>query len=232
MGSVNNNRVVGALKLEKEEGARLKQINRDGLPTYDILHLKDLILTEKTRLFKIGLFFGNGFDYIDFDGIVCDNQLSYVPDREVADFFLSFLGCKLMGDPKVETKEFFVHSQEFFNDEVQDPIKQTGYNIHLVSYATSQASTLNPRIFASTNLDTDHRQPYINYLTDKGVKIGDIRKDLTLIENRIKKVMIDFKSGIRILGDRAVFEDKVKLEQMGDGRTRAEIIDTIKKVST
>lgn len=105
-------------------------------------------------------------------------------------------------------------------------------NIHLVSYATSHTGTLNPRTFASRNLDTGHRRPYIDYLTNKGVKIGGIIKDNTLIKNRIKKVMLDFESGIRIMGDKAVFEDKVKLEQTDDGRTRAEIIDKVKKVST
>jgi nucleoid-associated protein YejK len=232
LGSIRHKHVVGILKLEKEEGVRLEQTSIDGLLTYDILHLKDLILTEKTRLFKIGLFFGDAFGSIDFDGVVCDNQMSYAPDREVADFFLEFLGCKLMVDPKIETKEFFVHSQGFFNAEIPDPIKQTEYNIHLVSYVTSQTGTLNPRTFASANLDTGHRQPYINYLTNKGVRVGNIRKDTTLIERRIKKVMIDFESGIKIVGEKEAFEDKVRLEQTDDGRTRAEIVDNIKKVGT
>ena len=93
MGNIQNKKVIGILKLEREEGARLEQTHREGRPTYDILHLKDLILTEKTKLFKIGLFFKGAFEEFGYEGKACDNQLSYTSNREVAEFFLtSFLG--------------------------------------------------------------------------------------------------------------------------------------------
>lgn len=229
LGRIRQKRVIGVLKLEKEEGARLEQTTRDGLVTYDMLHLRDLILTEKTKLFKIGIFLGEAFE---FDGMVCDNQLSLTSNREVADFFLRFLGCELMGDPKVKTKEFFITSQEFFKTQIPDPIRQMEYNIHLVSYVTSQTGTLNAKIFANTNLNIEHRQPYLTHLSNKNIKDGNFRKDNTLITNKIKKVIIGFESGVTIMGDKEPFKEKVRLEPIGDGRTRAEIIDNIRKVGT
>jgi len=232
VGNVRGNTFVGVLKLEKEEGARLQQTKIDDLPTYDMVHFKDLILTEKTKLFKIGLFYSESFGNDRFDGSVCDNQLSNYPNKEIADFFLNFLGCELMGDPKKQTKEFFVTSQEFFKDRVPDQIQQAEYNIHLLSYVTSNRNTIQPRTFANTHLELNHRRPYITYLTDKDVRIGEIQKDTSLIESKIKKIKMEFESGVKIVASQEAFEEHVALETQEDGRTKAEIVDNVKKVGT
>jgi hypothetical protein len=233
MGNIQSRRVVGILKLEREEGARLKQTQIEGRPTYDIHHLKDLILTEKTKLFKIGLFFNGGLEDFGCEGKVCDNQLPYASTKEVAEFFLTtFLGCRLAGDPKVETRDFFSASQEFFRGKIEDPIVQTKYNLHLLSYISNEGRTINSRQFASLNLHTDHRQPYINYLEEKKVRTGDIVRDISLIENRIKEMMLEFENGIKIIGNRDGFDQKVSLQNMDDGRTKAEIISKLKNIKT
>ena len=48
---------LGILKLEKEQGVRLSQTEHQGKKTFNVLLIRDLILTKKTKLFKIGLFF-------------------------------------------------------------------------------------------------------------------------------------------------------------------------------
>ncbi len=233
MGNIQNRKVIGILKLEREEGARLEQTQREGRPTYDILHLRDLILTEKTKLFKIGLFFKGGLEEFGYEGKVCDNQLSYTSNREVAEFFLtSFLGCRLAGDPKVETKEFFSVSQEFFKEKIEDPVVQMKYNLHLLSYVSNEGRIINPRVFASSNLNTMHRQPYVNYLNEKGVRTTDIIRDTSLIERRINKMILEFENDIKIIGSQEGFEQKVSLETLEDGRTKAEVVSRLKNIRT
>ena len=232
MGNIKEKVFVGVLKLEKEEGARLKQTKIKGLSTYDMVHFKDLILTEKTKLFKIGLFHSNSFGVTKFDGSVCDNQLSNSPYKEIADFFLNFLGCELIGDPKKQTKEFFIASQEFFEKKVTNPVLKADYNIHLLSYITSNRKTIQPRTFAHANLNVNHKQPYINDLTEKGVRIREIQKDTSLIESKIKRIRMEFKSGVKITASQDVFEKHVNLKKQEDGKTKAEIIDNVKKVGS
>lgn len=232
-GNIQNRKVIGILKLEREEGARLEQTQREGRPTYDILHLRDLILTEKTKLFKIGLFFKGGVEEFGYEGKVCDNQLSYTSNREVAEFFLtSFLGCRLAGDPKVETKKFFSVSQEFFKEKIKDPIVQMKYNLHLLSYVSNEGRIINPRVFASSSLSTMHRQPYVNYLNEKGVQITDIIRDTSLIERRISKMILEFENDIKIIGSQEGFEQKVSLKTLEDGRTKAEVVSRIKNITS
>ncbi len=45
---------LAILKLEREEGVRLDSIEYKGKHTFDVRYIQDLILTRKTKLFKIG----------------------------------------------------------------------------------------------------------------------------------------------------------------------------------
>lgn len=233
MGNIQNRKVIGILKLEREEGVRLEQTQREGRYTYDILHLKDLILTEKTKLFKIGLFFKGEVEEFGYEGKVCDNQLSHTSNREVAEFFLtSFLGCQLAIDPKVGTKEFFMKSQKFFKEKIEDPIIQMNYNLHLLSYVSNEGRVINPRVFASSNLSTVHRQSYLNYLNEKGVQTNEIIRDTSLIKGHINNMILEFENNIKIIGSQEGFEQNVSLESLEDGRIKAEVVSKIKNIMT
>ena len=232
-GNIKGRDIIGILKLEKQEGARLEQTSIGGKSTYDILHLKDLILAEKTKLFKIGMFFKNGLEDFGYDGKVCDNQLSNTSSREVAEFFLTtFLGCNFTSEPKIETKKFFKISQQFFKEKIDDPIILTKYNLHLLSYITNERRTISSRQFAQLNLHLNHRKEYIEYLKEKEVRIGEIIRDTSLIEKRISEMILEFDNGIKIIGNQEGFEENVSLEQMNDGRTKAEIISKLKNIKT
>ena len=232
-GNINGRGIIGILKLEKQEGVRLEKTLIGGKSTYDILHLKDLILTDKAKLFKIGMFFENGLEDFGYDGKVCDTQLSNTSSREVAEFFLTaFLGCNFASEPKIETKNFFNMSQQFFKEKIDNPIILTKYNLHLLSYITNERSTISSRQFAQSNLHQNHRDEYINFLKEKEVRIGEIIRDTSLIETKISKMILEFDNGIKIIGNQEGFDENVSLEQMNDGRTKAEIISKLKNIKT
>ena len=152
LGNLDRRQILAVLKLEREEGARLHTIDTDGRIVFDLRYIKDLILTEKTRLFKIALFPMDSMDAFGFDGKICDNQLigSSALNRDVAFFFIrTFLECRTAGDPKIDTKNFFLAAQDFINAGVDDPILQAKYNLHLLSYMSQERNQLNPRVFAA-----------------------------------------------------------------------------------
>ena len=219
-GFNENKKVIGILKLEKHEGAQLKQSQRNGKKTFEITNIKDLILSKNTKLFKIGMFYKESED--SYGGTICDNQLT--TKGSVADFFLrGFLGCKLNADYAIETKNFFNHSIGFFKTNIKDPLIQNQYKLHLQSYISSQSKILNIRAFAVTYLDTEDRTNYEKYLHDeKNVPI-QILKDITYIEKDIKKHLYEFENGIRIIGTNDDFEENVKLKSLENGDTRATV---------
>ena len=226
-GFNENNKIIGILKLEKQEGAQLKQSQRDGKNTFEIMNIKDLILSKNTKLFKIGVFYKDSDG--SYGGTICDNQLSTKGD--VAHFFLiDFLGCKLNADYAIETKNFFKHSIDFFKQNIEDPLIQNQYKLHLQSYISSQSRILNVRGFAVTYLDTEYRTGYEKYLHDeKNVPI-QILKDTTYVELDIKKHLYEFENGIRIIGTNDDFEENVNLRSLENGDTRATVESRLQNI--
>lgn len=223
-----NRRVIGILKIEREQGARLEQSERDGKKTFEITSVKNLVLSPNTRLLKIALFYQN-VNNGEIEGKICDNQLT--GKGEVASFFLnSFLGCKFMYDPAIQTKDFFHHSIQFIKEKIDDPRMQSKYKLHLQSYISNQELRINPRVFAIKSLDARHRQVYENYLIEKGLGIGEIIKDTSCIKSQIEKMAIEFENGIQIIGSQQNFEEQVSIEHLEDGRTKAMVEARLKKI--
>lgn len=229
--AVGNKKGIAILKLELEEGGRILQTEVEGKLTFDLSHLRDLILTDKTKLFKIALFLEDCRSLHGFDGKVCDNQLVSQQKQDVAFFFLeTFLGCKVSGDPKAETKAFFYAAQEFFNDEVEDPVVSSSYGIHLLSYLTQERNTISPRQFANEHLAVAHRDPFVKYLEKKGVRSRGFSRNTSLIEQHLKDLVVEFENGVKISGKKENFKDAVKLTSQKNGTTKAEVVSKVKSV--
>lgn len=140
------------LKLEKEEGARVRQQRTKGQMTFNIDHIRDLMLTGKTKVFKVGLFVIDGSKG-KIEGAVCDRQRGY--GTMVARFFLSqFLGCRLKERPEITTKKFFDATESFINDEVVDPVKKARYQVALLAELSGTRTDVSLEGFANSNLDT------------------------------------------------------------------------------
>lgn len=227
--SMADQRAIGILKLEKEEGVRLREATHQGKRTFDVSYIRDLILTRKTKLFKIGFFVP--VEDAQAEGVVCDEQRGYMPQTEVAGFFLtSFLGCKLLEDPRVTTKRFFMAAQDFFNAHLQDPVQRTMALNHLLSELTSQKPRINPRQFAQDYIPTPVRQAFLNHLAAAGVPDQHFRRDIALVKSQTRKMSLEFQNGVAVVGDREAFSESVKVSRSQAGEARVEIIGRLKKV--
>jgi hypothetical protein len=115
---VDGNRALAILKLEKESGVRVHEDKTaDGRRTLSMEHIRELMLTDRTKVFKVGLFYPTTGGTVE--GLVSDKQRGYQPQNEVADFFLKrFLGCALKQLPPVVTQDFLQATEQFINDEV------------------------------------------------------------------------------------------------------------------
>ena len=100
-GTVDTGACLAVLKLQKQEGLNLERVGSSGAETYSLEHLKRLMLTNDTRVFKVALFEADGVvDPDDVHALVSDKQRFSSPEKRMADFFLKgFLGCRLRDDP-------------------------------------------------------------------------------------------------------------------------------------
>lgn len=229
LGRITSKKVVGIFKIELEEGARVEQSLRDGKLTFDIISLKDIILTKNTRFYKISLFYQDGIEAHGYAGKVCDNQISV--RGEVANFFLTkFLGCSLTRDPKKQTKDFFEASERFILEHVKDPSIKYEYKLHLLSYLSNRTNTIDPRMFARNYLNTEDRRPFIDYLNEHGVGSNVIIRDTSNIETKIKQMRLVFENNIEITGSQRDFKDNVKIQTLEEGYVRAEVVSKVKRL--
>lgn len=230
-GRLNERRAVAILKLEREDGVRVLQGERQGLPTFDIQAIHDLMLTQNTKVFKVGLFLepSNSGDAVE--GLVSDKQRGYAPTTEVADFFLKrFLGCILLLAPEVMTRRLFDAAEKFINETVLAPEDKARYQIALMAELGSQDTQFRPRRFAEHQLNVQHRQPFIAALAAEQLPANVVAKDTKLVASQLRKLRMDFDSGVLLIVPPAAVGEQVQVTELDDGRTHVDIRDHLKQV--
>src|SRR6185503_3492936 len=229
-GKINDSNGFFVLKLEMDQGAQLKL--NPATKSYSIEEVKYLMLTQKTRIFKVAMFFSRSDFKSKFDGILMDFQINIKAKKEVQTWFIEkFLGCVAYEDPKFTTKRFYNLTRSFI-DLQKDDILRTKYLQDLNSYVQKNSQTLSPKEFGDDYLtSTDHRNEYKAFLESKHFKYNSFQKDLSQIDNQVKKITIIFENDISLIGNKGTFANKVKLDKLDNGQTRAEITSKIKRVN-
>ena len=227
--SIEQVRCLAILKLEREAGTRVQLTRLNGKQTFDLQHLRDLMLTDKTRVFKVGLFIQEGITLESIEGFVSDNQSGQWYKADIADFFLrKFLGCKLREEPEVVTKNFLDNTEKWINTTIMDPEKKAKYTIAMVAELQKNLTIVNPTLFANQSLEPVDQQPYLHYLERNDIPITDFLKNNNLVAPRLKRVQMDLECDISILGNPEVFEKKVQMEPQDNGETQITIVDRVK----
>lgn len=230
-GTVDGQRCVGILKLEREDAIRVQPTGAAGTRTFNIAHLRDLMLGKNTKLFKASLFVVPGGDPAAIDGLVSDDQRGYDPQSEVAQFFLSrFLGCCLKTQADVATKAFFEAGQAWINT-LPDEAKKTRYEIALLAQMNAPTKTITPNTFAQQNLEVEDRTPFRGFLAAQNAPTGAIEKDTRLVDTRIRQMtMAMTDSKIRVVGTPDAIDTYVTVNPDGPDAPKLEIADRVRDV--
>lgn len=222
---------VALVKLEREAGTRVLEIEIQGKHTLDVQYLQDLMLTDKTRVFKVGLFVQEGDSIETIQGWVSDNQSSRMHRGNVADFFLrKFLGCRPREAPDITTKNHYDATELWLNQEVTDSSKKARYAVFVAAEMQRPTGVVRPRWFAGQYLDTEDRRSYIEHLENHDLPTTEFIKDTSLIESRLRKISMDLESGLTILGRAEVIDERVEMTPLQSGLTRIEIVDRVKGI--
>lgn len=229
-GSVDNEPAVSVLKLEREQGIRFRVRRVQGRSTVDLQFLRDLTLTNKTKVFKTSLFTaGDRHRSETICGRVSDDQRGLNQGRGVADFFLNtYLGCELRVNPARATFEFVQASERFFNEQVHNPETRGRYQVALLSTMQDQRLDISPRSFATTHLDTADRPAYTQALRDAGLDPGAaFEKDLALV--KVNGFRMTFENGMVLVGGQEDLRDRVQIHS-ADDTPGVDINDAIKQL--
>jgi hypothetical protein len=228
-GHIADLQICITLKLERDNGAQL--VLNEETRTYNVEEVHDLMLTKKTKIFKVALFFDRSQSSTNYDGQLMDFQINQKNKKDLNTFFLDFLGCFPFSDPKTSTKQFYEYTKEYINT-IPDPLTRSTYTQHLNSYLQMNQATINPNEFADNYMtETEHKNQYRAHMQSKNFEFATYQKDTTLVNAQIRKFMVEFENGITILGTNGTFEDKVTLtENEETGECTAEITSKIKNI--
>lgn len=228
-GEINDKSTCIIMKLEKDEGAQLKldPITK----SFNIDSVKDLMLTAKTKIYKVGLFINKTELKVDFNGSIADLQIDVKTKKEITTWFIEkFLGCKPIEDARVITKKFYSLTTTFIQT-IEDTLTQAKYIQDLNSYMQKNSSTLSAQEFADDYLTSDDKKSYILYLEDKKFKLSSFSKDNILVETKIKKITMTFENNITLIGNKGTLDNQVKFEKQPDGITKVEMFSKLKSVA-
>lgn len=228
--TLEGRRGLAILKLEKEEGARILQTQVAGGLTFSVQHLRELMLTDTTKVYKVGLFVRSGARPGLIEGLVCDKQKGY--SGGVAHFFLEqFLGCQLTELPQITTKRFYDAVETFINEDVGEPEVKAQTQIALLATMNGTQGTVSVRLFAQEHLGVQYRQLFMERMTRAHLPQTGFDKDLHLIRNHLRRIQMAFQSGVAILASPDSIGHQVKITDLPDGRTKVEVTDHMRQVS-
>lgn len=224
---------TAVIKIERDEGLSLNSTIADGRKSFSVEHLKNLMFTDKTRLYKLGYFQVDPSNDGTPIGVHADLQRTWSTRNQTAsEFFLRrFLGCRPTETPAVTNKRYFEAGVSFINT-VDDPERRGKYLMNFQSDIQSHRGTINPNEFIVNYVDRADQQPFADYFSAQDINPSQtFVKDTTLIRNQIRKARWDFESGIILMGTQDAFDAHVETEPLLDGELRTTITDRLKQVS-
>ncbi len=223
-------RAVVIMKLEREQGVRFDIDRSSGNATVNLELLRQLTLTNKTRVFKTALLtVADLDDPLSVAGRVSDNQRSSTEGRGVADFFLgTFLGCVLALNPAHTTKQFVNAVSEFVNSAELSAETRGRYAMALLTELHSNTIDVVPREFVAEHVAPEHRALLLDRLRAAGVDPGTgFQKDTSLV--RYDKIRIEFASGLVLVGAGQDMQNHVRIRG-DDEPPGAEIDDVVRTI--
>lgn len=229
-GSLSGTAII---KIERDEGLSLSPTVNNGYKSFSVEHLKNLMFTDRTRLYKIAYFQTDPSGEDALLGVHADLQRSWsTRNQSASEFFLRrFLGCRSAETPAITNKRYFDAAVDFFNS-VDDPDRRGKYLLDLQSDIQSLRGTVNPNEFIANHIEPADRQRIADHLMAQDVNPSQtFVKDTALIKNQIRKAKWDFESGIVLMGTQDAFDAHVQTESLQNDQLRTTIVDRLKHVS-
>jgi len=149
--------------------------------------LNDLVLTDGTRLFKTAMFIRSGDGDDDFRAAACDDQYNVLSADDLAKFWMKFLGCGFLVEPRVATQRFFESTLSFINATITEPTVKSDVYDHLQSQMKSKVKTFAPKTFIQEYIPKEYQELFREHLETNRVSLNAFRKDVQDIESSLQR---------------------------------------------
>jgi hypothetical protein len=202
---------VAVIKLEPERGVRYAISTVDGRHTVDLELLRNLTLTDKTKVYKTALLLEDGGAIA---GWAADDQRTTASGTQVANFFLSrFLGCAPKLPAAITTFNFVRAASASINEDVKSPKQRSRYQVALLAVMQDNTTTIRPWTFAETNLEPEDRPAFLGRIAKAGIPpTTTFVKDTSRVN--VSRFTMTFTSGnLTLVGDREALDTTVEIPE-------------------
>ncbi|MBM9588815.1 nucleoid-associated protein [Leptospira sp. 201903075] len=209
----NDRDYVCLLKLEGIQGS--EALFDPKSKSFNLRNIENILLTEKTKVFKMGYFEFDGHNILSKKAM--DDQIQ---KGEIATFWLTnFLKCKMAEDPESNTKKFYNYISEFAIKGRLKPQESINLSLALASEMNSFDKTLNISEFASKHLPSELLEEFNNKATTAKVPMFEFEKKIpTSLKMKIEKRTFFLDGNIIVIAPQIEIYSKtprIKLEKSG-----------------
>ncbi|WP_264046462.1 nucleoid-associated protein [Methylobacterium flocculans] len=226
-GSVgaSDRRLIGVIKAETHSGFQ----RTDNLTAQFV---KDLFLTPQAKLYKLGVFVHDGvssernlpegWEITVFDSLMTNSNR----DGAAQYIYESFLGCELPSTSSRLNRIFYEGTRKFIDRLDAPPEQKADYVSGLYVYLkVNQSKTISIASFADTSFPTEMRDSYEKHMRSKGFPSTLVEKNLTEINNKLRRRRLSFNRNIQLVGPAEAFEEIVTIQSteievaVGEGKS-------------
>lgn len=226
LGTLSGKPATVIVKLEKEQGVNLeRKSGKGGLKTFDLKHLKTLMLTGKTRVFKLAVFATSADPAAPAAQVIDYQKQQY---DAVATFFLeNFLECELIDEPAEVTRRFVDAFDSWINTSIDSIEKKSKYLVDLIAELQSNDTTLSPKKFASKHVAEEDLDSFEKTLRAHRLTLSRFRKAPEVVAAKVKLIKYTFDNKVVVLTPPGQLGESVNIEPIDDSRVRMRIDGTI-----
>jgi hypothetical protein len=208
-------RVLVILKLEMSGALTIEpKVTDDGQHTFDV-RLREVTLDKEAKVFKAAMF-RRTTELTSLKGIASDHQRDRIDSTsEVANFFLRFLGCKLVETAERSTKHFLAKVQEFA-DGIEDEEERMEFWYQATNELKSNAPTVNIKGWAEEHLGADTADEFLATVKLPDGSIPIVVKDTRLINPVLDRTMYEFEGDVKVIGPNGALRESFKRDEQGN----------------
>ncbi len=218
-----NKPFLAIIKAEKQKGFTAQETNGKMILKF----FNDLLLTPHQKLQKIGFFINNAvagreIEAKDIDSFVFDsNTNSSISVSKATYFYSVYLGLDFKKDSDVLTNKFFEATKLYINSLDVSSDTKIDLGTALLSYLKVDVSRfVNAEDFAERYFEEPElKDSYIKFVEQKEVPLSNIRKNLSMIGDKLKTRNINFSNSVKLQVPVDDFSEIVDINELEGGKT-------------
>ena len=195
--------------------------------------ITDIFLSQKSRLYKIGLFVEDITSYESgedtWKASVYDDQLSANTGEGAAAFFYKdFLKLVYLENSALIVRKFFIKVKEFINN--CDICQENKADLHNSLYdylKVNKGNTISVNEFSNLYFEEKMKASFEKYMEKAGVPMSDIPKDISSIEKNLKRRRICFPKDIQLSGPSDAIRELVTFKEVTKDTGKVNTLITI-----